>query len=96
MRMWLPILAATALLASVPPATSQAVTTPKRCGKVTADGKRYAVRGHLVGCKFARRWSKRFLRRGRHGRGWSCQRYRGSSIKFVCRRNGKSYYAIKK
>jgi len=76
------------------PAAS-AVTPPKRCGTVTANGKRYQVRAHVVRCTFARRWSRRYLRAGSRPRGYSCQRYSGSRIKFICRRSGRSYYALR-
>jgi hypothetical protein len=78
------------------PTGAQAVTSPKSCGTIEVKGKRYAVRAHVTGCAFARRWSRRYLRRGARPSGWSCQRYSGTSIKFTCRRPGRSYYAVKR
>jgi hypothetical protein len=87
-----------AALAAAWPAGSAATTTPKRCGTIKANGKTFAVRGHLTKCKFARRTSKRYLRDGTEPHSWSCIRYprRVTSIAFICRRGIKDVYAIRR
>jgi hypothetical protein len=100
-RSWLVLLGlAIALLATATasPVDSPAVVTPKRCGTIQANGKTYAVRGHLVNCRFARRVSRGFLRHGVRPDGWSCRRYppRATRIAFTCRRAGKDVYAIRR
>ena len=88
-----PVLLALVMVIGAAPAS--AVVPTKACGKVSVRGKGFNVRGHRVACDFARRWSARFLARGSRPRGWSCRRYRGSRIRFVCRRGGSDYYAVR-
>jgi hypothetical protein len=78
--------------------SANAYTTPKACGTLEAHGKTYAIRGHLVGCRFARRASGRFLRQGIRPDGWSCVRYspQQTSIAFTCSRGYKDFYAIRR
>lgn len=89
------LLAALLIVAAAAPA-GHATTEPKICGKITVRDRDYAVRAHLVSCDFARRWSRRYLRNRSKPSGWRCERYSGTSIKFVCRRGGKDYYVIRK
>lgn len=97
---WLLIALLAGLLAAAAalPAGAPAVTTPKRCGTIEAKGRTFAVRGHLVRCRFARRVSKGFLRHGTRPAGWNCVRYppRVTRIAFTCRRSGKDVYAIRR
>jgi hypothetical protein len=82
-----------ALLLLVPAAEAQAGHA-KNCGVVSnvKGGRDYRVRANGVTCDFARKWSRRYIRRGRRRRGWSCSRPTGK-ITFYCRREGKYYYA---
>jgi hypothetical protein len=100
MRVRNPIIALLALAVLAPalaPAPAEATVPPTKCGKIKANGKKFKVRGHRVGCDFARRWSKRFLKRGKRPTGWSCRRYppKQTKIAFTCRKGGKDYYAIR-
>jgi hypothetical protein len=85
-------------IAAASPTGAPAVTTPKRCGTIEANGKTFAVRGHLVNCRFARRTARGFLRHGIRPEGWSCRRYppQATRIAFTCRRGGKDVYAIRR
>ncbi len=75
-----------------------AVTTPNQCGKITVEGKTYKVVSHIVGCEFAKRWSKHFLKRGHKPDGWTCQRYSAdqTDIAFRCSKPGKDFFAVRK
>ena len=92
------VLAGMLAAAAALPAAAPAVTTPKRCGTIEAKGRTFAVRGHLVKCRFARRVSKGFLRHGIRPAGWSCVRYPPdvTRIAFTCRNGGKDVYAIRR
>ena len=94
-RLHLAVLAAAVCLCLGAAPSAHAVTPPKRCGAVEVKGKRYSVRAHRVTCRFARRWTRRYLRSGSRPSGWRCRRYSGTSIKFICRRAGRDYYAIR-
>lgn len=87
-----------ALVALAVPAAAPATVPPKRCGKIIANHKPFAVRAHLISCDRARRGSKRFLRHGIRPDGWSCRRYPASvtSIAFTCRNGAKDFYAIRR
>ena len=92
------VLLALAISAAFTAAPTGATTTPKKCGTITVHGKNFAVRGHLLPCRFSRRNSRRFLADGSHPRGWSCRRYppQLTRIAFQCRKGGRSYYAIRR
>jgi hypothetical protein len=79
-------------------APAGAVTTPKKCGTITVNGKSFKVNAHIVSCEFAKRWSKHFLNRGHKPNGWSCTRYSPdeTSVAFTCRKGGKDFYAVRK
>jgi hypothetical protein len=68
----------------------------KNCGVIydVKRGRDYRVGAAtgLVTCDFARKWSRRHIRRGIHPRYWSCARPDGP-ITFYCRRGSKFYYA---
>jgi len=68
----------------------------KNCGVIynVKHGRDYRVRAAKSGtsCDFARKWSRRFIRRGAHPSHWSCSRP-GGNITFYCRRGAKFYYA---
>jgi hypothetical protein len=75
-----------------------ATMPPKKCGIITVNGRDFAVRGHLLECRFSRRQSRAFLAHGTHPAGWTCRRYprRLTKIAFSCRRGGREYYAIRR
>ena len=87
-----------AVAATGPTAPAGATTAPKRCGEITVRGKDFAVRGHLLPCRFSRRQSRAFLAEGTHRPGWTCRRYprRLTRIAFSCRKGGRDYYAIRR
>ena len=91
------IVVLTALAASVP-VVAPATVPPKRCGKIIANQKPFAVRAHRLSCDFARRATKRYLRHGIRPAGFSCRRYPASvtSIAFTCRNGAKDFYAIRR
>jgi hypothetical protein len=82
-------LASTPAIATVPPV---------RCGKIKVEGNKFKVNGHRIGCDFARKWSKRYLKDREHKSGWDCASYspEETRIAFSCRKGGKDYYAVRK
>ena len=66
----------------------------KSCG-VTAKGEReYRVKARGVKCRFARRWVKRYLRRGREAGGFNCVETDGGQAPFYCTKGAsKAYWA---
>ena len=87
-----------ALTAGAPATPAGATTGPKRCGTISVSGRDFAVRGHLLPCRFSRRKSRAYLAEGTHPPGWSCRRYppRLTRIAFQCRKGGRSYYAVRR
>jgi hypothetical protein len=71
---------------------------PKKCGMITVNRQDFAVRGHLLPCRFSRRQSRAYLADGTHPSGWNCRRYpkRLTKIAFICRKGGRSYYTIRR
>lgn len=71
----------------------------RNCGVIynVKHGRDYRVRAArgLVGCDFARRWSKRYIRHGTHPRRWSCS-HPGGTIAFYCRNGGSKFYYAEK
>ena len=92
------LLIALALAATLAATPAGAATAPKKCGTITVRGKNFAVRGHRLPCRFARRKSRAFLAEGTHPPGWRCRRYppRLTRIAFTCRKGGRDYYAIRR
>ena len=92
------LLLALALMAGASATPADASTAPKRCGTITVRGSDFAVRAHLLPCRFSRRQSRAFLAEGRHPPGWTCRRYprRLTRIAFTCRKGGRDYYAIRR
>ena len=84
-------LAAVLWLASAGPAPAGHV---KNCGVLenVKKSRDYRVKANGVGCDFARRWSKRYIRRGGRPDGYSCSKP-GGNISFICRKGEKYYYA---
>jgi hypothetical protein len=91
-------MALTAAAFALTSGVASAVVPTKACGTLSAKGKSYKVRGHLVGCNFARLWTSRYLKSGRRPTGWRCRRYsaRESRIAFVCRKGGTDFYAVRR
>jgi hypothetical protein len=56
------------------------------CGNIEVHHKRYAVRGHVLRCSLARRWSAAFLANGAVPAGYDCQRYsrKTTRVTFLC------------
>jgi hypothetical protein len=87
----------TAALAAAVPASAGA-TVPadpsahaaKRCGTIA--GGKYRVRARIVGCDFAVRWSRAYLRRGSRPSGYSCSRP-GSGVAVYCRKGDRTFWA---
>jgi hypothetical protein len=84
-----------AALAAVP---AHATVPPRDCGLTTVKGKRYDIKTHLVTCKRGKRWARTYLRSGQKPNGWKCRDYSASVTKFrfICRRGGKDFFAIRR
>ncbi len=88
-----------AALAAVPTASSAGVAAgggspeasahvTKRCGTVG----NYRVRARAVSCRFARKWSRAYLRSGARPSGYACSRP-GHGIRLYCRKGARQYWA---
>lgn len=86
----LAVLAAAVLL--VPAAPARADHVSKSCGAMAQGSSDYRVKARGVRCKFARKWTRAYLRRSRRPRGWSCFRP-GTDVSFYCRKGSRSYWA---
>ncbi|HWH43532.1 MAG TPA: hypothetical protein VNT32_02260 [Thermoleophilaceae bacterium] len=89
-------LAAVAVLALLPPA-GESVVSPNNCGKISAKGKRYQVKSHLISCRIAKPAADRFLETGRRPSGYTCRTFspEQTKIRFRCFRGQKDFYAIR-
>jgi hypothetical protein len=90
----------TALMA-VPAASSGRVATgggspeasghvAKRCGTISSG--KYRVRARATSCRFARRWSRAYLRSAARPSGYACSRP-GHGIRLYCRKGARQYWA---
>jgi hypothetical protein len=93
-----PLLVALTLALALSAAPASATVPPQRCGKLGVGDKTYKISAHRVKCGFARKWSKRYLKKGDHPRGWACTSYppEETRIAFACQKRGTSYYAVRK
>jgi hypothetical protein len=84
-----------ALLAAVPAA---ATVPPTDCGLTVVKGKRYDIKTHLVTCKRGKPMARAYLRTGRRPKGWSCRNYSAkvTRFRFICRRGGRDFLAIRR
>ncbi len=92
------LLAVLMLAVALPASPAGATMPPKKCGNMKVKGKKYKVRAHLIGCDRAREGTQKFLKKGDHGKSWTCVKYspKESKIAFNCRKGSKDYYAIRK
>ena len=84
-------------LAVGPPAAGAAAPAapsahPKRCSVIAHGSRDLRVRARVVGCRFAVRWSRAYLRSRARPRGYSCSRP-GGSIALYCRKGDRTYWA---
>lgn len=89
-----------ALLAGVLIAASPAAATvpPTECGMTTVKGKRYEIKTHLVTCGRGKPWARSYLRTGRKPSGYKCRNYdpKVTKFRFICRRGGRDFLAIRR
>ena len=66
----------------------------KRCGTITAAKKRIGVFAVNVGCRFAKRWTRRYLVRKQSPRRYRCTRIDQPGVKLVlsCKRSRSRYF----
>ena len=85
-----------ALLAAAAPAG--ATVPPTDCGLTTVKGKRYDIKTHLISCKRAKPWARSYLRSGRKPNGYRCRNYSAkvTKFRFICRRGGRDFLAIRR
>lgn len=86
------VLLVCAAVAGVGAAPADAIP-PKRCGKISHKGKRYLVMQHIVGCRRAKPWARRYLRTRHVPGGFRCGAFTGPrrDIPWVCRDVRRSY-----
>jgi len=98
-RRLLLITSALALCVLLLSASATATIAPRNCGAITAKGKRYTVKAHIVGCSKAKPWMDRYLEMGRRPpvSGWRCKTFSGSgSIRARCAKADRDFFAIKR
>jgi hypothetical protein len=66
------------------------------CGTIS-NGKNRVFASNGMKCKFARKWSKRYLRNGSRPDGYACARV-GTRVRFHChrKRNNDVFYYVQK
>ena len=98
-RRLLLIASALALAALLVAVSATATIAPRNCGPISAKGKRYTVKSHIVGCSKAKPWMDNYLETGRRPpvSGWRCRTYSGAgSIKARCVKADRDFFAIKR
>jgi hypothetical protein len=95
LKLCVPVVVA-ALLATTLPAA--ATVPPTDCGRTTVKGKRYEIKTHLVSCKRGKPWARSYLRSGAKPKGYSCRNYSAkvTKFRFICRRGGRDFLAIRR
>lgn len=80
------------------PVSAGATVPPTECGLTTVKGKRYDIKTHLVSCKRGTPWARSYLRSGRKPKGYSCRNSSAkvTRIRFICRRGGRDFLAIRR
>ena len=86
------------LCVAVAAAPAAATVPPKDCGLTTVKGKRYDIKTHLVSCKRGKPWARSYLRSGRKPDGYHCRDYSAkvTKFRFICRRGGRDFLAIRR
>lgn len=64
------------------------------CGTIS-NGKNRVFASNGMKCKFARKWSKRYLRNKSKPRGYSCARV-GTKVRFHCHKGDSKFYYVQK
>jgi hypothetical protein len=81
------VLVVIALAVLVAPA---AAVPPKQCDPVAVHSHGYKVIVHGKSCKFARKWVKRYLKAGKHPKGFKCTKPdSGTNVKVNCQGSTK-------
>jgi hypothetical protein len=73
-----------ALAAGLMLGDAHAIVPPKDCGRMTAAHKHWRIKADQISCRSARRYAKAYIVHHRRPRGYSCRRYRGSSLYARC------------
>lgn len=98
-RRVLPALLVAAFLAALPAGPAAAAPTPdnsKHCGLIAKGEREYRVKTRKLKCRFARRWVKRYMNRGKVADGFSCIKTSGGKAPFYCTKGPvKAYWAEK-
>ena len=90
-------LALAAVLLLVFAAPSPAPVAPRKCGEITVSSKTYLVKADQVRCRTAKRWARRYLKSRWSPSGYNCRNgSSGTSLKFRCWKNERTYFAIKR
>jgi hypothetical protein len=99
LRRALPAVLAAALLAGLPAGPVAAAPAPdnaKHCGLIAKGNSDYRVKTRKLKCRFARRWVKRYMNKGRVADGFSCIKTGIASRPFYCTKGPvKAYWAEK-
>ena len=92
------LLVVVALCAAVAAAPAGATVPPTECGLTTIKGKRYEIKTHLVTCQRGKPWARTYLRSGRKPHGYRCRDYSAkvTKFRFICRRGGRDFLAIRR
>jgi hypothetical protein len=81
-------------------APAGAIVPPKDCGIIKVKGKRYNVKSDQLKCSTARKYTTTYLTSHHKPRGYTCNRYQGSSMTFRCVNEhanpDRTFFAIKR
>ena len=75
-----------------------ATVSPSNCGRTEVRGKTYEIKTHVISCRRGKPMAVDYLRTGRRPRGYSCRDYsaRVTKFRFICRRGGSDFLAIRR
>jgi hypothetical protein len=69
------------LVAAIP---AGAIVAPRKCGTVTAKGKKWPITADQIPCSTAKKWSVTFLKTGKEPRYYNCKRASSNKIYRYC------------
>jgi len=98
-RLRLALGAVAVLAAAVALALPAAATvSPSNCGRTEVRGKTYEIKTHVMSCRRGKPMARDYLRTGDRPRGYSCRDYsaRVTKFRFICRRGGSDFLAIRR
>ena len=78
------ILPVAALAVGLTLGSAHAIVPPKDCGRMTVSHKRWRIKADQISCKRARSYARAYIAHRTRPRGYTCHRYRHSSLYAKC------------